>query len=408
MTLYLSLSTNLERGSVMSKYLKYVLKNCFEIGYILYIISLLIGLTEFQNINHINVFQELLRYIAYILFVIKLVYMFIKSQHKIIFLGISFIFFILSLEVTRAVESITFITTIIILLCSYYIDFEKFLSTIFKINVIFIIFTITASLLKVIPNLVFEQGTRIRYAIGFTYPSHLMSLLFFNILSYIYIHRKNINIKDYIIIEIITIITYIITDAKAGMLFITCILIALYIAKKYKNRIKESSFIIYFITITPIIFSIVIILACYYYNKNNNVMYAINKIYNGRLGFGWYALRNYGINTFGRKIQWHGWVGQTAENMKKYNFVDISYVKILLDYGIIACSLIVVGFSSLIYNSYKKKDYYLSFCIIFICLYSLIEPRLFEIHFNPFILLLMNSKYFPHIINSKQSSHEIS
>lgn len=69
-----------------------------------------------------------------------------------------------------------------------------------------------------------------------------------------------------------------------------------------------------------------------------------------------------------------------------YNYVDISYARIIFDYGIIPTIIILLVYTVALVNSIKEKNYWLFTVLIFVCIWSSIEPYLFNIGKNIFIL----------------------
>lgn len=395
------------------KFQEMIRKKSFTIAYFLYVISLMIGLTTFKDVNNMTVFQDALRNLSYIFLVFKIFIDFYGSQNKRKFICVWMIFMIPGLIVTRITHSVTLLTTFAFMLCAYQIDFEVFIKKIFVINIVFMLITIISSCVGIIPNLSFIQEDRIRYSLGFTYPSHLASFLFFNILIYIFIKKGDLRIRDYLICELLSILCFCVTDARMGLICTTLVLFTFFVLQ-YNSRIKISSFINYCLIWSPIIFSSCITFLSIIYHKSSTILLFLNQCLNGRLGYAKYIIGKHGIDLFGNYIEWHGWVdNQGADIISNYNFVDISYVKILANYGIIVFIFFVVFLSLLCYKAYINKNTCLQLVIFFICMYSVIEPRLIELHFNPFILLLLNQSYLltqEQIINLKnyffKSKHE--
>ena len=44
------------------------------------------------------------------------------------------------------------------------------------------------------------------------------------------------------------------------------------------------------------------------------------------------------------------------------------------------------------YQSVQKKEYYLTWIILIVLVFSITEPRLFDITFNPFFVLVMSGQ----------------
>jgi hypothetical protein len=90
-------------------------------------------------------------------------------------------------------------------------------------------------------------------------------------------------------------------------------------------------------------------------------------------------------------IDWYAWGGygynNTLSNTVKYeyNFVDSSYPRILLDYGVILSMVILCGYSFLLIYFIKQKDLIMFFVFMIILVWSLIEPSIASLPRNIFI-----------------------
>lgn len=118
----------------------------------------------------------------------------------------------------------------------------------------------------------------------------------------------------------------------------------------------------------------------------------LNKLLSNRLYLGNNALHKYGVSMFGKQIKWigNGGYGHTFTQFEgAYNYVDCSYIRILLDYGVVIFLLVMVGFTMAIRYTIEENNKYLMWALVFVGGYSIIEPRLIEIGFNPFVLMLV-------------------
>ena len=93
----------------------------------------------------------------------------------------------------------------------------------------------------------------------------------------------------------------------------------------------------------------------------------------------------YGLSLFGKNIEWVGF-GVGADPTKVYNYVDCSYVQILLSYGIIILLIVIFAYFLIIKQAYVKKDYMFILIILSILILNITEPRLINIIYNPFII----------------------
>ena len=104
-------------------------------------------------------------------------------------------------------------------------------------------------------------------------------------------------------------------------------------------------------------------------------------------------MKEYGVSAFGEEIKWigNGGYGYVFTHFdESYNYVDCSYVRILLDYGVIFFVIVIIGFSLAARKAKQENDKYLLLSLAFVAMYSIIEPRLLEIGFNNFVLVLVS------------------
>lgn len=392
--------------NINNKYLRFNLDLFFYIIIGIYFFCSAINLTMYNYISFYNNLFKIIRYICYIFFLIIIFLNVSKScvdinfkKRLICFLQylknhIFLCFMIVIGSIVTIVTSDKAALTLILLIwtCSFY-DFEKIIKLYVVTIVIFMIFTWLSCILGIIPEVIKGRvGTDIiRYSLGYIYPLELMSHFLFLVISYIYIKKEKYHIYDFVIINIINILLFKLTNARTSFLLILFISTLMLIYNKihlenYFKKIKPIHLYILLAVcvLTPLILS-------YFYNPNNQVFYFINKIVSSRLNLTHKAFANYGVSLFGQNIEWIGWGGVLDESTfikSTYNFVDCSYAKNLFDYGIIYSIFIYICYGYVFKNALIEKNFLLIINIIIILILCVFEPRLLQISMNPFILLL--------------------
>ena len=71
-----------------------------------------------------------------------------------------------------------------------------------------------------------------------------------------------------------------------------------------------------------------------------------------------------------------------------YNFVDISYIRILFDYGIIGSVAILFGYSVAIKDAVKERDLFLLTVILVMLCWCFVEPFILNLGKNIFVVCL--------------------
>ena len=110
----------------------------------------------------------------------------------------------------------------------------------------------------------------------------------------------------------------------------------------------------------------------------------INTLFSGRLRIGHEAMADYGTKLFGQYYVQYG--GQNAGDY--YNFIDSSYIQLVVIYGIVYTALFIIAFIVVAYKAYKRKDMVLLLAIFVAGISGAIAQHFLQIYMNPLLLAL--------------------
>lgn len=263
------------------------------------------------------------------------------------------------------------------------IDFNKIIKTIFYTTILIIIISIIASKLGYIENKIYyrNDGT-IRQSLGAVYPTDFAAHIFYIVLSYFYIKKGKIKIYDFIIVTLISGVLYKYCNARLDSISILLFFISLFFIKYNKiTRIKK---IYKFIIISSIpIFALITYLLTINYDSKNLVYIILNIILSGRLQLGYNALTEYGIKLFGQHYIQYG-----ADSGSYYNFIDSSYLVLLIIYGLYYFILVMITYVYICKRCCEQKDSLMISIILIIGINSMVAQHFMEFAYNPFYLYL--------------------
>ena len=370
---------------------KYIFRTefLFFIALAIYMIAKTIEIsTMFNDISWMPQLMKLLRYISYGIIAVKLIYDSIYTEMEII--KILLIFILLGL-VSLHIDSNVLFCSFFFIIAARNIDMRKLLLGAFWIQLFLTIMIAVASRIGLVSDWMYNIEGRNRHSLGYVYPSYIASIFFYMVLAYMYIRKEKLHLLETIMIGVLNCIIFVLTDSKTSFVLTFLAIVVFFVLKYYKKELKNNliSKLLYSYSVFGI--AIISIVTCIVYNDENNFLVKINSFINNRLIMGHNALVEHGVTLFGEKIRWIGFggLGYTTSALKEeYNFVDCSYVKVLLDYGIIFFVIMLSGYALVSYMAIKEKDRFLCTCILFMCIYSIIEPRIIEFGFNPFVLSL--------------------
>lgn len=361
----------------------------FFIALAIYMLAKTIELSSvFYEVSIMPSIMKILRYISYAIIFVKLLYdaKYLESE----MLKIVAMILILGIISLNFGNNILFCSFLFII-AARNLNVEKLIKAAFYIQILLTICMAGLSYFGVITDWTYNLEGRNRHSLGYLYPSYISSIFFYVTLAYLFMRRKKVRFLEVVFIGFINVIIFHLTDSKTSFAIVFLAVIVLWAMKFYKKRL-ENRFISKLIYVYSIPFIAAIsILACYLYNEGNRILVLINSFINNRLIMGHNALLEYGLSLFGKKIMWTGYggLGYLSSSLQdEYNYVDCSYVKILLDYGVIFFVIMIFGYMLVAKRAIEKNDRYMCMCILFMCIYSMIEPRIIEFGFNPFVLTL--------------------
>ncbi len=380
-------------------YVSEKLKNITLCFFVIYIINTLMEITAFQAMSDVVVtIVTTLRFLCYFVFVLKVIFDVINEKK----ISLSVILLVvLAATVVLCTNHIRFGAVVLVLVAMRNINADKAIKCIMFAVSVFYAVVVLLSLVGIIPDWQHTRNGTVRHALGFHYPTDTYSIYLSIVLMYIYSYRKFLNYAVLTSLAIANFVLYYLTDGRLSFVLVSFALLFAF-CYKFINRFKRvtvllkklisKQFVKWFVIITPVIFTILAFALILIYNSNNGVGDKLNSILSDRLLYASNALENYPVRFFGAEVEWVGWgslnfIDDGAEFV--YNYVDISYIRMLFDYGIVASLLILLLYVLLVRDLYNNKNYVTLFIILVVLIWSFVEPYIFSINRNIFVLLFV-------------------
>lgn len=382
--------------SIMNKYANKI----FYVGWTIYIPCVLIRLTSWYSLAPENSFGiyviQFIRYISYFLCLVAFVSRPIKLKYLIGFAIVEV--FLIVVAISSGDRTMLLLS--LVFLGSYKADSNKCIKIWLIVQLLFLFCVIVFSLVGLTEDYVFDENLRPRHSLGFEWASISPTILYHCLLAYIYLKKEKSKILALIVFAVISVVFFLLTNSRMPFI-LTIIMVLFTVWEKFQhNRFKLSRKIGHKFLWLPLgcmIFSLVI---GYAYNRNNNTWRTINMLLSNRLWLQHNALDYFGLSLFGNKIELVGYSIKTILNGSaegfKYNYVDCSYIQVMLYYGVLFGVLIIAIYRAILQKYIECNDYFAVWIIVFILLISLTEPRLINFAYNPFPILFSSD---PKIFN---------
>lgn len=277
---------------------------------------------------------------------------------------------------------------------------EKILRVFFITVSILLMITVVAAQNGLIENLVYYTAEgKERNSFGVCYPTDFAAYVFW--LGLTWVSLKNEKIKFFEIIGIalagVGLLKWCSARTSALCLFGTAFgtfILRMRMEIPKKKSDKNNFFSKWLCGLPPLVilgsasFSV---LLSYFFRWENLWMSKLNDILNMRLAFGRTAFDTYNVKWFGQYIAMLGNGGSSLPDLRgKYFFLDSAWLSMLLCYGIVifTCMLLMYLFGS--YKAMKKKQYFSVLAFMIIAVNAIMEHHLMEICYNPFLFVLLN------------------
>lgn len=363
-------------------------KKIFEVAYVVYLIELLLFSSMYGKINELQTIFALVRNTTYVLVCAKVLLDFIAGDFKKNELVVISLVTILLIGLVLSTGNKAMLIYWVFIVAAHDIELEKIVKMAFIVQSCCLIVVIVSSMIGIIENRIYtEEGNRIRNSLGFQYTTESSNYYFYTVLMYIYLKKENLSWKAAIILGIFNYLLFRATDTRnAFVLGSTAIIIVCIFKISEKLRCFNFFYMLSTVLCVPILALLTIGLT-FKYNVNIGWLYKLNNILNGRLALGNNAYHLYGVHWWGKRIQWIGGTDRYDPSGLTYNYVDSSYIQILLNNGLIFFLLMCVAFVFLGYCIFKKKDMYFALVLCFIAIHSAFDPQLLWMEFNPFIMV---------------------
>ncbi len=369
-------------------------ENLFIIAFDIFLVGILLNSTKFNviepAIKMIHIIQIIGTVLAMVKIIIDVIDIF-KSKKKIKINYLYLLFFISTLIIFYITKSKTIVYFDVFILAAKDVDFNRILRSTFRTLIVTFIFVLCSCFFGLIEDLTVDRVDIIRHSYGWNSPNCFILTVFEMITLYLYLNRKKLNLMRFCICFIALFTTYYFTNSRMGFLS-GLLLIFIFMLLRYTKFSKLYDIFKYLIYALPTLLIVLYLGLTFAFQKYN--LYELDDKLTGRLFYSSNAIEEYKIKPFGTKIDF---VGQQLEEEytegRVYNYVDNSYLKTLLNYGVIFTIYLLIFLFLLNRYAYKRKNYYLLTILVISELYCFFDSWLIGIEFNPFLLLLASYIY---------------
>lgn len=275
------------------------------------------------------------------------------------------------------------------------VPYKRILKVCFWVGLYILLAALLGSLAGCIPDLVYMDDGMFKHSFGICYTTdfaaHVTFLLLTGWILYgrftralfiigalglcVYVHSYN-GAKCSTVVLLLSAI---------GMLYV-------YLTGHYKERFtvvrRLTDYIDHILIYAVPICAVLMIFLTLCYHPESDSMVKLDQLLSNRLRLGRAALDKYGVTLFGTPFPQQGFGGTTTWTWAlEYNFVDCSYMLILVRYGLVVLLVVCLHSVCLGRKALRHKDRRLLMAVALVAVHSMIEHHLPEIAYNFFLML---------------------
>ncbi|MEY8441575.1 hypothetical protein AALA17_02800 [Lactobacillaceae bacterium 24-114] len=364
----------------------------YEISFSIFLFASILQYSTFMSFFSHNLFHYFM-YIGLGILYFKIFFI-DKPSAKEFFLKVAVLG--LLVLIWRKSSDFTLFTMGTYILGAKYVDFRRIIKLYFVLGTTILIFVMISSLTGLIKNLVYYRdvsGT-IRQSFGIIYPTDFAAHVLYLVLAYSYLRFSKLNFVDYIAYVIIASLLIIYCDARLSALTIILAIPILWIGQQASRGNDFNRKVAYFYWWVPVFGAYATLCSYFFYNPHNTLFLKLNAALSGRLAIGSTAINKYGFTWFGTHIVEHGWGGEKGyamshNNPMNYFYVDSSFLRIGIMYGVVALIAILVIMSIISWRSIQDHTYALASILVLVTVSAIVEQRLIDLSFDPFLIAIL-------------------
>ncbi len=301
------------------------------------------------------------------------------------FLGLAVVFFVGAVEYFVRDRSVMLFMLCIFIFSASSVDFDDILKVTLAVDVLVLAVTVGLSLSSIIPNHVWDEGVRHRYDLGFTYCTFASHLMLFITMVYSCI-RKKITFFEAGVLGAASLWLYSYNNTRIDLFIVMPFLLCFYVWTHFSEGVRKDFISKMIFQYGGILTAVLSVAAQAFYNPGVPVYAKLNELLSGRLYLGHEAIRQYGFTLFGQHIRWIGQGSVRKNPLLTYNYVDCSFLKYMLNYGMIVAILLLAGMLYIGKKAIERQEQALCVSLFFLYIFAMVDAELCVLAFHPFLL----------------------
>ena len=285
---------------------------------------------------------------------------------------------------------------------AYGVSFRKIVTVYCGIGIPFLLFCVVASQTGIVVDFAVQDWSGIkspRHSFGIIYPTDFAAHVTYLVLGWGWIRSRKLTWVELGVFTFCTWAVYHFCNARTGTVSLLVFTALCICTKLYERFVRSNSLwtslkkglsltekTIQMLSGHAIMLLSLVMMTLTWAYPDSIAIEKLNLFFTNRLMYGKQAFEQYGVKLLGQEIIMQGSGYTETSALDYYFFIDCSYIKMLVCYGLVVSILIWIAYNLLGYRAIKAHDIYLIWVIGVIGLHCTMEHHLMEIAYNPFLL----------------------
>ena len=285
---------------------------------------------------------------------------------------------------------------------AYGVSFRKIISVYTAIGIPLLLFCIVASQTGLAPDLVYDMtgsGRGLRHSFGIIFPTDFAAHVTYLVLGWGWLRGRKLTWAELGAFAFCTWAVYHFCNARAGTVSLLAFTVLCVCTKLVEQFVRWDSLrpalqkglsvagkAIQMLSGHAILLLSLVMLVLTRGYSDSAFMQKMNHLFSNRLSLGRMALEQYDVPLLGQEVIMQGAGYSETSPLGYYFYIDCSYIKMLVCYGLVVSIFIWMAYTLLGHRAVKAHDIYLIWVIGVIGLHCTMEHHLMEIAYNPFLL----------------------
>lgn len=267
------------------------------------------------------------------------------------------------------------------------VDFDRIARLYLALTSILFAFTVLSCAFGVIDNVSVPKGSRTLLCYGFTYTTELSAHVTYTALAFYYAFRKRLSWLHTALVVSAAFTTYALTEGRLALaLMLLSAAVVAFIDYRKRHGVASAhkphcgAFVWSYIVVALVSLVLMVVYS------DVGFLGFLNNLLTGRLHWAHLGFEQYGLTLFGQEIDMQGWGRGVVLWAEDYFYIDCSYVKILLRFGVVTLIAVLVVATRGARRAFRKRDYYLLAILVLAALAAFVNEHLMDLCYNIFIL----------------------